>query len=367
MTDFTELQMLRDSAATYTAKEKDLASYRERLGGAPGLDEDNLKRIAELGWMGVLIPEEYDGIGLGVPEVSAVVRELGGALLAEPLVAYAVLGTQALVASTNEKIKSELLPKMATGKYLLSLVFQDARGEVASNKAGPALANGHVSGTCRFVAGASKSNGFLVAARSSDGQHLVLIEPGAQGLTLDQEVAHDGSFMGILTFDNTPVAGVACGPDAAGAAIQQALDLACIVSSAEMLGVMCTVLDMTFEYMRTRVQYGVPIGSFQALQHKAVDLYILKEICEGVLNEALFSLPEDPRERGILASRTKSRCSDAVMRITRECIQLHGAIGFTKEYDLGLYVHRAMRLSAWLGNGTAHRQRIQRLEALASD
>jgi adenosine deaminase len=123
--------------------------------------------------------------------------------------------------------------------------------------------------------------------------------------------------------------------------------------------------EMTLEYLRTRVQFGKPIGSFQALQHRAVDLYIHKEIAAAVLEEALDRLDRDPEPaaRGAIASRVKARCADAAAKITRETIQMHGAIGFTDEFDAGLYLKRALTLAAWLGSATAHRRRYARLNA----
>jgi alkylation response protein AidB-like acyl-CoA dehydrogenase len=124
-------------------------------------------------------------------------------------------------------------------------------------------------------------------------------------------------------------------------------------------------LEMSLDYLRTRVQFGKPIGSFQALQHRAVDLHIQKELASAVLEETLAALDRGPdaAHRAALASRAKARCADAALKITRETIQLHGAIGFTDEYDAGLYLKRALTLAAWLGGATWHRRRYARLTA----
>ena len=136
-----------------------------------------------------------------------------------------------------------------------------------------------------------------------------------------------------------------------------------MIAGAELAGVMDRALEMTLDYLKTRVQFGKPIGAFQALQHRAVDLYIHKELANAVLNEALALLDRGPdaAARAALASRVKARCSDAALKITRETIQLHGAIGFTDEYDAGLYLKRALTLAAWLGHPVWHRRRYARL------
>ena len=137
------------------------------------------------------------------------------------------------------------------------------------------------------------------------------------------------------------------------------------MAGAETLGVIEATLNMTLEYMRNRVQFGKAIGTFQALQHRAADLYIQQELVRAVLGDAVQTLDSNANVEDCskIASRCKSRSSEAGLRITREAIQLHGAIGFTDEYDLGLYVKRALVLSAWLGNSTAHRRRFALLNA----
>ena len=361
MSDANELDMLLDSVTAFAAKEKNFGKYRAQRNQLPGADLDQLQKIAELGWFGILVPEDHGGLGLGLGEMAEVVRHLAKGLMAEPITATAVLGAGVLAGGANEALKRELLPRIAMGEYQLCLAFQPAQGGVEFARTGVRHAAGQLNGECRFVAGAGIAQSFLVVAKGAEGLNVHLVEKDAPGLSVEFEWRHDGSCVGRLNLENVAAGALVCGADTASEALTAAFDKALIVASAEMLGIMEAVIDMTLEYMRVRVQFDKPIGSYQALQHKMVDLYVLKEISSGVLQEALTSTPATAAGRGRLASRTKSRCSDAVMRITRECIQLHGAIGFTYEYDLGLYVHRAMVLAAWLGNGTVHRRRIRQL------
>jgi alkylation response protein AidB-like acyl-CoA dehydrogenase len=160
-----------------------------------------------------------------------------------------------------------------------------------------------------------------------------------------------------------PKAQVVAKGAAATAALALAFDHANAVASAELAGLMDRALEMSLDYLKTRVQFGKPIGSFQALQHRAVDLHIHREVASAVLEESLAALDAHPlpHARAAAASRVKARCADAALKITRETIQLHGAIGFTDEFDAGLYLKRAMTLAAWLGGPTWHRRRYAAL------
>jgi alkylation response protein AidB-like acyl-CoA dehydrogenase len=179
------------------------------------------------------------------------------------------------------------------------------------------------------------------------------------------ETQADGRHVGTLVMKDALVRSeqrLAAGAAAVNA-IETARDHATVIAGAELLGVMGRVLDMSLDYMRTRVQFGKPIGSFQALQHRAVDLYIQRQLASAVLEDGLRRLSEttDAKTRATVASRVKARTSEAGLRIAREAIQIHGAIGFTDEYDAGLYLKRAMVLASWLGNAALHRRRYARL------
>ncbi len=144
------------------------------------------------------------------------------------------------------------------------------------------------------------------------------------------------------------------------AALGYALDAAILCCAAELTGIMERVLELTFEYLRTRKQFGKPIGSFQALQHRAVDIWIQKELSKAALAAALGhfdAVDATPRQRSLAASSAKSRAADAALTVCKQAVQLHGAIGFTDEYDLSLYFNRVLVLAAWLGNGATHRRR----------
>jgi alkylation response protein AidB-like acyl-CoA dehydrogenase len=362
--------MLRDSVAAFIARGTDIARVR-RLRGAPSeYDRHVWHQMGELGWLGILIPEQHGGLGLALSEAAIVAEGVGRALAPEPFTAAAVLATQALVAGDNASLKEALLPRFACGEVVPALAWQEHPGEsdvtaietrAASFEGGFRLVGGK-----RFIAGAAGADGYLVSAQTAaEGLALFWIAATAPGVTLELEALADGRHFGALALSDVSVARehmVASG-SAARAALERSLDRAAAIASAELYGVMSRALEMTLDYLKTRVQFGKPIGSFQALQHRAADLYIQQQLASAVLDEVIAALDREPeaRIRGALASRLKARCSDAALKITRAAIQLHGAIGFTDEYDAGLYLKRALVLAAWLGNATWHRRRYARL------
>jgi len=361
-----QIKMLRESAADFARRGADMKALRERRRQLPGYDAATLRHIVELGWFGILVPEEYGGLGLGFAEMSVVLQELGKGLMAEPVVS-ALLAGRVILHASNEALKQRLLPSLADGSALPAVAWQEGLGgldaKAIETRAQPTASGVVLTGRKRFVAGAAGAAGFVVSARSADGFGLYWVDAKAPGLSLQYEWRADETPSGVLELNEVAVtAQDVLGPGGPRglAPLECAIDEAAVLASAEMLGVMEGALQLALGYMRTRVQFGKPIGSFQALQHKAVDLYVQQELTRAVLDDAVRELDAgvQPQERTRVASRCKARASDAGMRIGREVIQLHGAIGYTDEYDAGLYLKRAMVLSGWLGNATAQRRRF---------
>ncbi|NYT62902.1 acyl-CoA/acyl-ACP dehydrogenase [Alcaligenaceae bacterium] len=366
-----QLEMLRESAVDFVARNTDLKRLRERRNTLPGYDPDHLRHMAELGWLGIMIPEEHGGLGLGFAELTVVLQELGKGLMADPLASIA-FATRVLHLGSNTDLQQQLLPQVVDAKMLPCVAWQEGLGNidpsVINTRADVDGTDILLTGTKRFVAGAAGASGFVVSARSDSGCGLYWVDAQVPGLTVEHEQRADGTPSGLLRFDKVRIAPqyvVSTAGSNGLAAIERALDEAATLAGAEMLGVSEAALQLALNYMRTRVQFGKPIGSFQALQHKATDLYVQQELMRAVLGDAVHTLDDtnaSTTERAFVASRYKARASDAGLRITREVIQLHGAIGFTEEYDAGLYLKRALVLSAWLGNATAHRRRFAALQ-----
>ena len=363
--------MLQTSVADFVARGTDLARVRRLRGTSAEYERAVWKKMAGLGWLGILVPERYGGLGLGLAEMAIVARGLARALVPEPLTATAVLAATALSGAENEALKREQLPRLAAGDVLPALAWQERAGELdpaaIETRATPFEGGFKLNGVKRFVAGAAQADAFLVSARTTGGAMLLWLPRDAAGAQFDLEPLADGRSFGTLRLDDAlvPRSGVAASGGAALEALGRAFDHGCVIAGAELAGVMERALEMSLDYLRTRVQFGRPIGSFQALQHRAVDLHIHKELASAVLEEAVAALDRGPAApaRAAAASRVKARCADAAARITREAIQFHGAIGFTDEFDAGLYLKRALVLTAWLGAASWHRRRYARLSS----
>jgi alkylation response protein AidB-like acyl-CoA dehydrogenase len=372
---FEYAAQIRISVADFVARGIGIARARRLRGTRPGFERVVWQQMAELGWLGILVPENYGGLGLGCTEMAIVAAGAARALAPEPLTAAAVLAACAIERGDNASLKRELLEALVAGKLIPALAWQERAGTldagVVAARAEPFEAAFKLNGTKNFIAGAAGADGFAVSAQTRDGVALYWVAAHANGATLELEPLADGRFMGRLRLSDVVVSRdcMIASPATAGAALQAALDTTLVIASAELLGVMNRALDISIDYMKTRVQFGKPIGSFQALAHRAVDLHIQRELSSAVLDDAvaLFDSDADTARRGAMASRVKARCSEAALRITREAIQIHGAIGFTDEYDAGLYLKRAMTLSAWLGNGALHRRRYAQLAPAAAD
>ncbi|HEV7912955.1 MAG TPA: acyl-CoA dehydrogenase family protein [Albitalea sp.] len=355
-------RMLRDAVRDFASRETSIARVRRLRGSAPGHDAATWRQLADMGWTGILVPEAHGGLGLGLGEMAVVLEEFAKTLSPEPLSAVAVLAAGVLVQGDNQALKDELLPLAALGRLIPALAWQEDMGGIDPLNIATRVDGGALHGEKRFVVPAD-ADGYLVSARDADGPVVYWIERDAAGLEVSIEPRADGTRAGRLRLDGVKVGGAqrVASAAVAASALQRAVDAATVMAGAELVGVMERALEITLEYMRTRVQFGKPIGSYQALQHRAVDLFIEKSLASAVLADALQHLDDDPHALATWASRVKSRCSDAGLRIGRESIQIHGGIGYADECDIGLYLKRAMVLSAWLGNGATHRRRYAAL------
>lgn len=366
------LAKLAESVADFVRRSGGIARVRELRGSGNEYDRGVWKQMAGLGWLGILVPEKYGGLGLGLSEAAVVAEGLARSVAPEPFTAAAVLATSALVQCENEVFKAAQLPRITAGDTTIALAWQEETGNLdcasVNTYAQPCGTGYTVTGVKKYLVGGAYADAFIVSARTAEGFALFWVPALSAGATLELEAAADERSFATLTLRNVHLAAEHCLARGIGAtaALALALDYAAAIAGAELVGVMTRALAITLGYMRTRVAFGKPIGAFQALQHRVVDLYIQTQFSCAVMEEALWALDHNPdaRTRAMLVSRVKARCSDAALRITREAIQLHGAMGFTDECDVGLYVKRALVLAAWLGHASHHRRRYMKLTVM---
>lgn len=339
------LRMIRDSAGAVVPP-GDLRRVRALRFGAPGIDRDVWREMCAMGWPGLRLPEAEGGSGLGMAEFCALVEELGRGLVPEPLIQGAFAA---------RLLRGEALEALLAGERIVLPAWQERAGAIAAGR-DAALRDGRVTGRKLFVPMASCAEAFLVTTH--DG--LALVRADAPGVSLEIAGTQDGGHFGTLSLDDAPAEAVAAATEDA---VDEALDEAALALAAYLLGAMERSFALTLDYLCTRRQFGRPIGSFQALQHRAADLGIQIALTRASVESAAATLdsagPAAPRAAAV--SRAKARAATASMLVTRQAIQLHGAIGYTDEADIGLYLRKAMVLANLHGSAAEHRARYARL------
>jgi alkylation response protein AidB-like acyl-CoA dehydrogenase len=367
------LEAFRDSARDFLSRNNQIGRLRALRGSEHGFDRAIWQEMANMGWPAILVPEAHGGLGLGLAEAAAIAEEIGGQLLPEPFIASAVHAASALCQVPDSALKTSLLGKLVDGALIAGLAWQEGLGQIdtgATATTAVAGAEGVVlNGRKLFVAPGSGADGWIVSADDGGTLKLFWVPAATARLSLSGLQRVDGNVMCELWLDGACVA--SANELASGAAAQAALavanDTARIVQGAELLGVTRRALAIAIEYLCTRQQFGKPIGSFQALKHRAVDGYVQAELAASCLADALAALDRGGEPTGVLASRVKARCAHAALLVTRMAIQLHGAMGYTDECDIGLYLKRALHLSGWLGNAAVNRQRYFALQPRPSN
>jgi len=343
---------------------------------ADGFSRDLWREMAALGWLGIVIPEDLDGAGLGAMDQMVVLEELGRGLMPEPILSTVLLGTSALLLGGSAAQKKAHLPKVAAGARLLTVAYQEATSRYDLNKvATKATKSGNgwtLSGEKIQVLDGHVADQLIVSARTSGaagdakGVTLFLVAADTPGVTIERQARIDSRNVALVRLDDVKVdADAVVGTvDEGGALLTRVVDRATIGLCAEMLGAMQAAFEMTNAYLKTRLQFGVPIGSFQALKHRAAKMYIELELARSTVMGAHRVLDEQKDDTVIakLASLAKARCSDAFVLIGNECVQMHGGIGVTDEADIGFFFKRARVAEMTFGDATFHRDRSAKLE-----
>ncbi|MEL7032640.1 MAG: acyl-CoA dehydrogenase family protein [Pseudomonadota bacterium] len=366
-------QMLRDTAMAFARDELPVTHLRAlRDGGANGVDVDTRTKLAELGFFGVLVPEEYDGVGLGMVAMGQIMEAQGRTIAATPLLQTAVLGASILVLGGSEAQKAEWLPKIASGEVTVALALDEGTHHAPLNIATEAERNGQgytLNGAKRYVSDGHHADLFITVARTfgeagqAHGISLFLVPKDANGLTVQALNTVDSHGAAHLHFEDVAVSEdhVIGAVDAGWEILDPALDRGRIAMAAEALGSAQAAFDMTLDYLQTRKQFGQLIGSFQSLQHRAAKMFTELELTRSCVGAALSGVDENRNDTAELASLAKARASDLIHLVSNETVQFHGGIGMTDDHDSGLYMKRARVQEAMLGGASFHRDRYAKL------
>ncbi len=372
-----EQNMLKDTAKSFCAENAPIAQLRKLRDedSADGFDRDTWSKMAELGWAGIPFPEEHGGLAFGYKGLGVVTEETGRTLTASPLYATVWVGGTILNLGGSAAQKSALLAKVAAGELLLALALEESHRHSPYGVATAAEKTGDgyiLRGSKKFVLDGHVADRLIVAARTAgttgerDGISLFLVDRQADGVRVTRTKMVDSRNAANIEFDGARVAADALvGAEGKGAdVLDPALDIARIGIAAEMLGATEECFERTVAYLKEREQFGVPIGSFQALKHRAANMFCEIELSKSCVLEALTALDEarDAAEIAKLASLTKAKVGETFHTVSREGIQMHGGIGMTDEFDIGFFLKRAAVTEQTFGDVHFHRNRYGELE-----
>lgn len=348
------LAMLRDSVAGFAAKHPGPKALRERRDRGGDFDKNVWRAMASAGWIGLSLPDQIGGAGLGMREQAVLGEALGRALIAEPLAVASVFSGALLAGAPDSKERSRLAAGMSSGSVLAAPAWKDVAGRARSKPVSAAASAGSVvlDGEKHFVEGARAATDFLVTAEDGDACVLVSVPAGAVGLTVAERPGIDGATIAVLSFSDCHVAQDRLLVRAASSAalLEKPVLHARLALAAELAGVASKALELAVSYTKERVQFGKPIAGFQAIQHRLVDMWVDAELaCAAVVNavDTLETGDDHATELAVLAA--KARAGEAAFSICRRAVHLFGAMGFTDECDIGLYLKRAINLNATLG------------------
>ncbi len=370
----SEQTMLRDNARSFLSKNAPIAHLRQlRDSRDPtGFSRKLWKEFAQMGWAGILIPPDYDGLGLGHVEAGIVMEELGHTLTPSPLLATSILAATAIVRLGTDAQKKEYLPRIAAGDLIATLAVDEAAKHRPEKTAMSAArgANGFVlKGAKTFVLDGHVADLIVVAARTSgapgdqNGLTLFLVDGKAKGLKAERTPMVDIHNSARLDFDGVvvPSDAVLGKVDAGWDTLEAALNVGRAAVAAELLGAADEVFSRTVNYLRERKQFGKLIGEFQALQHRAAFLYCELEVARSAVLKALQTLDESVDTAGPVVSMAKAKAGTTATLAVQEGVQMHGGIGMTDEFDIGFFMKRVRVGQELFGDSNFHADKLARL------
>ena len=365
-----EQHMLEDAARDFLRAKAPVSHLRSLRDGAEsnGYSEELWQDIVDMGWAAILVPEEYGGLGYGYAGIGIILQQCGRTLTPGPLLGSALIGVTALVRGGSEAQRESILPAVATGEHRLALAVDDSPHHNPAKCHTTAFrVNDHLqlSGTKMAVIDGHVANTLIVSARTGDSDEisLFLVDSDSDGISIENTAALDTHRIATINFDRVHLDDSALlGELHSGAKLlDDVLDTARIGQSAELLGVAEEAFERTLDYLRQRKQFGVLIGSFQSLQHRAAEMFAEIEMCKSASLNALQALDEDRDNIAEIASMTKAKLCETAHKVTTEAVQMHGGIGMTDEFEIGFFLKRCQILETLLGDRNFHVDRFARL------
>lgn len=369
-----EQNMLKDAAAAWVQGRSPVLALRNlRDGGSTlGYDPDLYAEMSEMGWTGIIVPEQYGGVDFGYRGLGVVLEELGKTLTASPMISTTLTAACAFILGGSQVQKETWLPRIADGSLIATLAVDEGPRHAPIQTAMVAKATGNgwtLSGHKMPVPEGMGAKLIIVPARTSgkpgdrDGITLFLVNTTADGLSRTALHQIDSRYPAKFIFDQVSVDGDALLGDADKGAdlLDKILDRARAGLAAEMLGTASQALETTLDYLKIREQFGQIIGSFQALQHRAVAMFGEIELTRSAVEAALDALDDNSDDIPQLVSLAKIMACETLKLVSNEMVQMHGGIGMTDEHDAGLYLKRARVVAAAYGNAAFHRERYARI------
>jgi alkylation response protein AidB-like acyl-CoA dehydrogenase len=364
-----EQEMLKNFARDFLEKECPEQYVREMEEDDRGYRPEIWAKMAEQGWQGLIIPESYGGAGLGFLDLIVLIEEFGRALVPGPFISTVVLGAIPIMEAGSEAQKQELLPRIASGELIMTLAFTEPSARFdADGIATTARRDGDgfvLDGTKLFVPDANVAGTILVVARQpgssgENGISLFLVDAHSPGLSVEvlKTIASDKQCELKLEGVRVPAANL-LGPEGSGwQSMKSIIQKATVAECAYLVGLAQMDFEISVNYAKERVQFGRPIGSFQAIQHKAADMVTDVDGARFIMYRAAWSVAEGEPDADMQVHMAKAWCSDATRRVVAHGQQIHGGIGFTKDYKIQLYFRRQKRSELMWGDGDYHREKV---------
>lgn len=354
--------LLAESATAFVNERYGSPAPRFEIEVPRRVDRALWAEMAGLGWLGLALPESLGGLGLGLGAGAPLAEIMGRKAVPEPFVAAALMPSVLLSrCSPDQALVERLAETIAGGESLVTVAWQERAGALEAGVAATRLEGGRVTGGKCFVPVVEDDSVLLVSARRGGETVVVAVAANAPGVSVQRQA---GGLMSVasVSFQEASImdGAVLLQGAAAEAALQATLEAGRVAAAAQLTGIASGVLEKTVAYVNERIQFERPIGSFQSIQHRCVDFRIAAMLAGASWRNAQRAFDADPLAASTQAaiSAAKSRGGEAALQASRGSVQMHGAMGFTEEGGVGVYLRAAMQLSAWLGNGTAHRRRF---------